>query len=1277
MQLLLALVLFLVSLSGVAQAQTYPPDQSWPGSTTAQPLAMPGYRQSVTDPYTGAKITRVSGTEMAPSQIGYLQTIYSKVGPFNKDGTLVMLAGSVYILNTSDWSVFKQWNYHNDARWSTVEADVLFYTTGNQFRKVNVRTNVDTLIYNFCTSTPFNCTNIAMGADEGNLSIGDGKVVFKAGSTAILYNIATNTVLATSSSIGANMSDWISVSQSGNYVIACSNTGAGIHVYDMSLAFVRTLYTTCQHTDMGYDFAGNEVAFEQCPNKFARLDTAASTSVTPSGCNGQISTRSYNRPGWAYMNQFGYVYAKKMDSSTTVEIWAHHRSTESTYAAQAKASVSPDGRKMIWNSDWGVSGGTVYTFVAEMPAATDTTAPTVPSGVNVTNSGSSATVAWSASSDFVGVNGYTIRRCTGAACTPTATLTTVGGSTLSYVNTGLAAGTTYGFSVNAFDLAGNQSAFSSTVYVTTGSTYPTVSALDSFGRADGTLGADWDDGYTSQAAFALVSNQLRVSAANTNSLETYNAVVTPNDQWCQITILTVNGTGARAPGCLLRFSNSPTVTGYDVRAQLDGSNNGIRIQEHTAGALATLASGTTLVTWQAGDKLRGEVEGTTLRAYQIRGSAKTLIATATDASNASGKTGMAMYVATGVATDAVQIDDFAMGGFSGTAPTAPAITSVDASTTSATVVSANSPTHIRVATATVSVVEPIASFPANVYTYPASILASLTTSICFYARDVIGIENPSGVCDTTITSADTTAPAMSSGSPSGILPSGTTSATISLATDEPATCKYDTTDTAYASMTYNMTDLSLSHSATVTGLTDGSLTPYYVRCTDSLDNTNTASLIITVQVAAATDSTPPILSSGSPSGALAQGTTSVLMQLVTNENATCKYGTVAGTAYGSIANTFSTTGTTTHSQTISVSDGNTYTYYVRCTDSIPNANTTDFTITWSVTALPPDVSPPILTAGAPSGTLAAGTTSTNMTLTTSEAATCKYGTIAGVAYASLPSTFGTTGGTSHSQSITGMTDNTNWSYYVKCQDAAGNASGDYLITWYVTVAAGDTTAPTDPSNLVAVALSQTQAELVWTASTDAGGVSHYDIYGCQGSGCTNYSIVQQSVSATTFVVALAGSTSYTFVVKAVDLSGNQSGNSNTATVTTGGVIDYEAPSTMANLQAVPYSASVKLTWDVGSDNSGIVFSIIEQCAGAGCSDFTVVKTDIAGTQIIRSLSPSTVYCFRGKHSDVSGNVSAAYSATVCTTTTAGGLRLLNQPRKSSITRSTATARTAR
>lgn len=91
----------------------------------------------------------------------------------------------------------------------------------------------------------------------------------------------------------------------------------------------------------------------------------------------------------------------------------------------------------------------------------DHTAPSVPANVTATaTSAAAVTVAWSASTDNVGVTGYDVYRNGGKVAT-------VGGSVTSWQDTSVAASTTYTYAVDAFDAAGNISALSPGVAVTT------------------------------------------------------------------------------------------------------------------------------------------------------------------------------------------------------------------------------------------------------------------------------------------------------------------------------------------------------------------------------------------------------------------------------------------------------------------------------------------------------------------------------------------------------------------------------------------------------------------------------------------------------------------------------------------------------------------------------------------------------------------------------------------------------------------------------------------
>ncbi|MFI9762761.1 cellulase family glycosylhydrolase [Streptomyces sp. NPDC051963] len=93
----------------------------------------------------------------------------------------------------------------------------------------------------------------------------------------------------------------------------------------------------------------------------------------------------------------------------------------------------------------------------------DTQAPTTPGTPTASAvTSTSATLTWPAATDNVGVTAYDVVRVAGTADVPVAASTT---NTVTL--TGLTAGTTYTFAVHARDAAGNRSARSATVTVTT------------------------------------------------------------------------------------------------------------------------------------------------------------------------------------------------------------------------------------------------------------------------------------------------------------------------------------------------------------------------------------------------------------------------------------------------------------------------------------------------------------------------------------------------------------------------------------------------------------------------------------------------------------------------------------------------------------------------------------------------------------------------------------------------------------------------------------------
>src|SRR5205823_10039479 len=106
------------------------------------------------------------------------------------------------------------------------------------------------------------------------------------------------------------------------------------------------------------------------------------------------------------------------------------------------------------------------TASASTPAPPDTTPPTAPANLTATAaSASQINLAWTASTDNVGVTGYRVERCQGAGCSNFAQIAAPTGTTFS--DTGLTASTSYSYRVRATDAANNLSAYSNTASAST------------------------------------------------------------------------------------------------------------------------------------------------------------------------------------------------------------------------------------------------------------------------------------------------------------------------------------------------------------------------------------------------------------------------------------------------------------------------------------------------------------------------------------------------------------------------------------------------------------------------------------------------------------------------------------------------------------------------------------------------------------------------------------------------------------------------------------------
>jgi fibronectin type 3 domain-containing protein len=162
-------------------------------------------------------------------------------------------------------------------------------------------------------------------------------------------------------------------------------------------------------------------------------------------------------------------WAAASDNVGVVRYNVHRATTAGFTPSVGNRIAQPTGTSY---SDAGLTAGTYYYKVtaedaagnvgaaspeANATATSDTTAPSAPATLNATVGPGQAVLAWSASTDNVGVVRYDVHRSTTNGFTPSAANRIAQPTTTGYTDTGLAAGTYY-YRVVAADASGNLSA---------------------------------------------------------------------------------------------------------------------------------------------------------------------------------------------------------------------------------------------------------------------------------------------------------------------------------------------------------------------------------------------------------------------------------------------------------------------------------------------------------------------------------------------------------------------------------------------------------------------------------------------------------------------------------------------------------------------------------------------------------------------------------------------------------------------------------------------------
>ena len=221
-------------------------------------------------------------------------------------------------------------------------------------------------------------------------------------------------------------------------------------------------------------------------------------------------------------------------------------------------------------------------------------------------------------------------------------------------------------------------------------------------------------------------------------------------------------------------------------------------------------------------------------------------------------------------------------------------------------------------------------------------------------------------------------------------------------------------------------------------------------------------------------------------------------------------------------------------------------------NSSPPAN---MTVTTSACA---DTQPP----AAPTNVTVSTRTTTSIALTwaaaTDNVGVAGYGVYNGADLAQT--TAGTTG------IVSNLTCGTNYTLAVDAFDATGNSSTKTAIM-VSTLACGDTTPPTQPTNLHTTTATTTSLTLAWNAATDNVAIASYDIYRAGTK-------VGTATTTSYTITGLTCGTTYNVGVRALDTTGNTSPQTTSSAATSACVTPTQTGFPDASNTGVPAGATL-------------------------------------------------------------------------------------------------------
>lgn len=365
------------AMSITPQNQISHPEDEQPSTPPIPPIGnffdMPGTNGEV-------EFTRITERRDGSSNAYvHLYARRSSIDPFNK---YVLLKD--YLLNLSDFSVYKKVPLGYEYVAAQTEEDTFYGWKGNVFSKWNAATDEITDIY----EAPSGKSQYTIGRYEGGMSWDDRYVglMWNSGSGSQLTVVDTRSGEATGSIHSSSVGDvdWIDMSPTGKYVIVGAER---IFRFDTDFSDKKQMDIRGggSHGDTMYDVAGNEVYVEEGHYSNGQIaytildtnerhftnmvDVSTQSGVKYPNTASHISGQARDLQGLVFVSlqdtsgMFSMFASYLVPGQSEVYHFGHTYTRGDSYASEAKASISNDGKTIVWSSDW-MSGGQTYEFLA-------------------------------------------------------------------------------------------------------------------------------------------------------------------------------------------------------------------------------------------------------------------------------------------------------------------------------------------------------------------------------------------------------------------------------------------------------------------------------------------------------------------------------------------------------------------------------------------------------------------------------------------------------------------------------------------------------------------------------------------------------------------------------------------------------------------------------------------------------------------------------------------------------------------------------------------------